>query len=119
MVMLLGMAGLIIDGGAVFAQQRIAQNGADGSANAGAIVLAQWVTDQAGPMQDAQVNAAVQDIAGRNELIGATAVYTNNLGEPIPGATVGVGPKHSKRSARRKGCRKPYSEWHVLQGAGR
>ena len=92
MVMLLGMAGLIIDGGAVFAQQRIAQTGADGSANAGAIVLAQWVTDQAGPMQDAQVNAAVQEIAGLNELLAATAVYTNNLGEPIPGATVGAGP---------------------------
>jgi Putative Flp pilus-assembly TadE/G-like len=91
LVMLLGMTGLIIDGGAVFAQQRIAQNGADGAANAGAIVLAQWSTDQSGPMQDAQVDAAVQDIASRNELIGATAVYTDNVGDPIPGAAVGGG----------------------------
>ena len=91
MVALLGMTGLIIDGGAVFAQQRIAQNGADGAANAGAIVLAQWVTDQTGPIQDAEVNAAVLDIAGRNDLAGVSATYTDNVGDVIPGATVGAG----------------------------
>jgi hypothetical protein len=91
MAFLIGMAGLIIDGGAVFAQQRIAQNGADGAANAGAIALAQWSTDKGGAIQDAQVDAAVQDIADRNGLQNPVAVYTDNLGVPIPGETVGDG----------------------------
>ena len=40
LVALIAMTGLILDGGAVFAQQRVAQNGADGAANAGTVVIA-------------------------------------------------------------------------------
>ena len=40
LVALIAMTGLILDGGAVFAQQRVAQNGADGAATAGTVVIA-------------------------------------------------------------------------------
>ena len=35
LVVIVGMTGLVIDGGAVFAQQRVAQNGSDAAATAG------------------------------------------------------------------------------------
>lgn len=89
MTFLVGMVGLIIDGGAVYAHQRMAQNGADGAANAGAVVLAQWVTDQGGPLQDTAVELAVNEIAASNNLADVVARYTTNTGADISGTDVG------------------------------
>ena len=41
MVAIVAMVGLVIDGGAVFAQQRLAQNGSDAAATAGALIVAE------------------------------------------------------------------------------
>ena len=43
LVAVIGMVGLVIDGGALFAQQRVAQNGADGAATAGTVVIAEYM----------------------------------------------------------------------------
>ena len=41
MIALISLTALVLEGGNAYAQQRVVQNGADGAANAGAVVLAQ------------------------------------------------------------------------------
>jgi hypothetical protein len=83
MVALLAMVGLIIDGGNAFAQQRVTQNGADASSEAGAVVLMQKLVGV--PSQDdAAVNAAVQGVASTNQLATPVlACYTDLDGTPL------------------------------------
>ena len=83
-VALLAMLGLIVDGGIAYAHQRMAQNGADASANAGGVVLAQWVTNKSGPLQDSDALAAVTTTADANGLEGWTATYTDAYGANLP-----------------------------------
>ena len=89
LVVVVGMTGLLIDGGAVFAQQRVAQNGADGAATAGAVVIAEHL----GPATrtGAQVYAAVDAVATSTGLEDWTAVYTDDFGAPIGQAVVNSG----------------------------
>jgi len=81
LVAIVGMVGLVIDGGAVFAQQRISQNGADGASTAGAVVIAQYMGGAARTNHD--VYQAVSDNATANRLDSWTAEYTDDFGTPI------------------------------------
>ena len=55
LVAIVGMVGLVIDGGALFAQQRISQNGADAAATAGTVVIAQYMGGATTPDQPERV----------------------------------------------------------------
>ena len=82
LVAIVGMIGLVIDGGALFAQQRIAHNGADGAATAGALVIAEGMGGAAGRDNKA-VYDAINANALANGLAGWSAEYTNDFGQPI------------------------------------
>jgi hypothetical protein len=82
LVAVVGMVGLVLDGGAVFAQQRVAQNGADGAATAGTVVIAQYMGGATGRDNQA-VYDAVEASAIANGLAGWTAEYTDDFGDPI------------------------------------
>jgi hypothetical protein len=81
LVAIVGMVGLVIDGGALFAQQRIAQNGADAASTAGAVVIAEYMGGATRTNQ--QVYDAVRQSALDNELAGWTAEYTDDFGHPL------------------------------------
>jgi hypothetical protein len=104
LVAIVGMVGLVIDGGALIAQQRVAQNGADGTATAGAVVIAESLggTSHTG----AEVKGAIDDMAAANGLGSTTAVYTDDFGVPIGEAVVSSGsiPK-AARGVRVQGSR--------------
>ena len=94
LVAIVAMVALIVEGGNAFAQQRITQNGADAAANAGAVVLAQQLGSP-GTKSDADVDAAVDNVAGLNNLVSWTGYYTNVAGAYVgPGGAV-VGSKAS------------------------
>jgi hypothetical protein len=83
MVALLAMVALIIDGGNAFAQQRITQNGADASAEAGAVVLMQKLVGVPNS-EDAAVETAVRNVADVNHLQAPVlACYTDLSGIPL------------------------------------
>ncbi len=83
MIALIGMVGLIIDGGALFAQQRLAQNGADAASTAGTLVIAENLGSVTDIRTQHDVYVAVTAMAAKNGLAGATAVYTDDVGQPI------------------------------------
>jgi Flp pilus assembly protein TadG len=103
LVALIGMVGLVIDGGNAWAQQRMTQNSADGAAEAGSVILAQYYagatapsTGYAGPCPTSTAN--VWDLAVCKAVYGAglannvtveTADYTNFDGSTILGAVGG------------------------------
>ena len=96
MVAILLGAGLVVDGGWAFAQQRQTQNAMDAAANAGAVVLVQnlpfRVQGQAEPRTDQAVLNQIVDVAGSNGVtdLSPDAVYTDITGRPlIPTVTVG------------------------------
>jgi hypothetical protein len=92
MVAIVGMVGLVLDGGALFAQQRIAQNGADGAATAGTVVIAEYMGG-ATTRTNQHVYDAVEQSTLANGLESWTAEYTNDFGQPIGVPLVpGVGP---------------------------
>jgi hypothetical protein len=92
LVAIVGMVGLVIDGGALFAQQRISQNGADGTATAGTVVIAQYMGGATG-LGNQQVWDAAEANALANGLAGWTAEYTDDFGQPIGiNVTDGAGP---------------------------
>lgn len=82
LVAIVGMVGLVLDGGALFAQQRIAQNGSDGAANAGTVVIAEYMGG-ATTRTNQDVYDAVEASALANDLAGWTAEYTDDFGVPI------------------------------------
>jgi hypothetical protein len=86
-VMLLSMAilAVIVDGGNVVTQQRVAQTGADSTAEAGAIVLAQRLAGAATPSGgwDAQVLSKLTSTASANKVSIQAAYYTDICGIPL------------------------------------
>jgi len=90
LVAIVAMAGLLIDGGTAFAQQRIAQNGSDGTATAGTVVVAQSLSGVARTGNDVKV--AVDSVAAANGLNVLVAEYTDDLGQPIGQNVTNAGP---------------------------
>lgn len=100
MFAIIALVALVIDGGSVFAQQRVAQNGADGTATAGTLVVAQALAGAS--RTDGDVLAAVTSAASSNGLENATAIYTDDLGVPLaPPQVVGANPTASVPGAAR------------------
>jgi len=85
---ILAVLALLVDGGFAYAHQRQAQNGADAAANAGGVVLAEWVVNKGGSLQDQAVADAVAASASSNGLETPAAEYTDVTGQPI-GVSVG------------------------------
>ena len=85
MVALLAVIAMIVDGGNLWSQQRIVQNGSDAAAEGGAIVLAQKLAGAATPVGgwDAEVNAKVQAGAALNGITVSAAYYTDICGIPL------------------------------------
>ncbi len=79
MVALIGGVSLVIEGGNAYAHQRVAQNAADATANAGATVLAQRLGGAV--KTDADVLAATDAVASANALTSYTAYYTDVKGK--------------------------------------
>ncbi|HXG39866.1 MAG TPA: pilus assembly protein TadG-related protein [Candidatus Limnocylindrales bacterium] len=85
-VAVLTMAGLIIDGGNAFAQQRITQNHVDAAAEAGAVQLARRLAGVPGTNAewDQRVRDAILERASRGGLTGVgTMQYTDLAGNPL------------------------------------
>jgi hypothetical protein len=83
LVVIVGMVGLIIDGGALFAQQRTAQNGSDAVATAGTVVIAENLGSATDIRTNQDVWNAIDAMATDNGLVGWTAEYTDDFGVPI------------------------------------
>ena len=77
--------GFIIDVGYAWAEQRNTQNGADASARAGAVVLAEHQADVANPKTGLEVWNAVHSTAAQNETTVADARYTDWQGVALAG----------------------------------
>lgn len=81
MIAMIGLVALVLEGGNAYAQQRVVQNGADASANAGTVVLAQRLGGT--NRTDADVFTAVSAVATSNQITAFTGRYTNVQGQPI------------------------------------
>jgi hypothetical protein len=95
MVVILAVAGLVLEGGNAYAQQRISQNGADSAANAGAIVVARALTGAPGANDGAVFTAVNQAVAQHqlstgDDLQAVQATYTDGVGALL-GVPVGSG----------------------------
>ena len=73
-----------------FAQQRVAQNGADGAATAGALVIAQNLGSAT--RTGDQVYDAIEGVANETGLANWTAIYTDDFGDPIGADVIATGP---------------------------
>ena len=78
MIAMIAGAALVLEGGNAAAQQRVAQNGADAAANAGAAVLAENLAGN--PRTDGQVLARLQVVANSNGLGAPGGWYTDFSG---------------------------------------
>src|SRR5690348_8390640 len=92
---LIGMVGLVIDGGNAFAQQRKTQNGADAAAEAGATELARRAIGV--PGTDAQWDArgwqAIQSSITYNDVVlNGIPQYTDFDGNPVGNINTGTIP---------------------------
>jgi hypothetical protein len=85
MLLSIAMLAVIVDGGNVVTQQRVAQTGADSTAEAGAIVLAQRLIGTTVPSigWDATVNLKLAQSAAANNVSVKAAYYTDICGIPL------------------------------------
>ncbi len=85
LVVLMGVSGLVIDGGNAMANERGVQNGADAAAEAGALVLASRLAGATTPAGgwDASINAAILSSAAANGVTVEAAYYTDICGIPL------------------------------------
>ena len=81
----LAMVGTIVDGGNVLAQQRVAQNGSDATAEAGAVILAERLAGAATPSGgwDLNIAARLAQTATANNITVEAAYYTDICGIPL------------------------------------
>jgi len=79
------MVATIVDGGNVLAQQRVTQNGADATAEAGAVLLAERLAGATEPSGGWDLNIAgrLQQTAEANNMTVETAYYTDICGIPL------------------------------------
>ena len=75
----------IVDGGNVLAQQRVTQNGADATAEAGAVILAQRLSGVKEPTGgwDNNIHARLLQTAAANNMTVQAAYYTDICGIPL------------------------------------
>jgi len=89
MLVLIGLVGLVIDGGHAWGQQRHGQNGVDSIVLGGAIMLAEnqpYIADgEAVPHTDEAIETRLLELAGKNGLVFDEAFYTDFDGNPLPG----------------------------------
>jgi Flp pilus assembly protein TadG len=83
MVAIVIMVGLVIDGGALYAQQRLAQNGADAISTAATLVIAENLGSATEIRDQHDVWFAADQIAAKDGLAGWTGVYTDDSGVPL------------------------------------
>jgi len=85
MLLSIAMLAVIVDGGNVVTQQRVAQTGADSTAEAGAIVLAQRLIGGSTPAGgwDHAVEAKLNESAAANKISVKAAYYTDICGIPL------------------------------------
>jgi hypothetical protein len=85
MITILAMIALIVDGGNLWSQQRIVQNGSDASAEGGAIILAKKLAGVTTPVSgwDAEVHTQVLANAAANGITVDHAYYTDICGIPL------------------------------------
>jgi hypothetical protein len=81
----IAMVGTIVDGGNVLAQQRVTQNGADATAEAGAVILAERLSGVSEPSGGWDVNiwARLTQTATANNITIDAAYYTDICGIPL------------------------------------
>ena len=101
LVVMIGLVGLVIDGGHAWGKLRQTQNGADAVAKSGAVVIQQMLAEIGTPT-DGTVGCAVADMAAANDVDLISAEYTDHLGAvtgpvgacgsgaPIPDGAQGV-----------------------------
>jgi putative Flp pilus-assembly TadE/G-like protein len=79
------MVATIVDGGNVLAQQRVTQNGADATAEAGAVILAERLAGVAEPSGgwDLNVWTSINQVAAANGITIDAAYYTDICGIPL------------------------------------
>ncbi|HEY4227551.1 MAG TPA: pilus assembly protein TadG-related protein [Candidatus Limnocylindrales bacterium] len=79
------MVATIIDGGNVLAQQRVAQNGVDAAAEAGAVLLAERLAGASDPSSgwDINISARIAQVAAANNITVRAAYYTDICGIPL------------------------------------
>ena len=84
-VVALAMVATIVDGGNVLAQQRVTQNGADATAESGAVMLAERLAGAAAPSGgwDVNIAARLQQTAAANHITIDAAYYTDICGIPL------------------------------------
>lgn len=85
MLLSIAMLAVIVDGGNVVTQQRVAQTGADSTSEAGAIVLAQRLIGTTTPAGgwDTTVAAKLAESASANKVTVKAAYYTDICGIPL------------------------------------
>jgi len=81
----LAMVATIVDGGNVLAQQRVAQNGADATAESGAVMLAERLAGATAPSGgwDLNIAARLGQTAAANNITVEAAYYTDICGIPL------------------------------------
>jgi hypothetical protein len=79
------MVATIVDGGNVLAQQRVAQNGVDAAAEAGAVLLAERLSGASDPSGgwDVNISARIAQVAAANNVTVRAAYYTDICGIPL------------------------------------
>ena len=84
-VVALAMVGTIVDGGNVLAQQRVTQNGADATAESGAVMLAERLAGASEPSGgwDTNIAARLAQTAAANHITLEAAYYTDICGIPL------------------------------------
>jgi hypothetical protein len=89
MIALIGMVGLVVDGGYAWTRQRVAQNAADAAAKAGTVEIQHFIAD--GDRDGNDVACATLDAADRNDVVLERAVYSDAFGSPLS-PEIAVGP---------------------------
>jgi hypothetical protein len=79
------MVATIVDGGNVLAQQRVAQNGVDAAAEAGAVLLAERLAgaDEPSGGWDVNISGRIAQVAAANNITITVAYYTDICGIPL------------------------------------
>ena len=79
------LVSVIVDGGNLYAQQRVTQNGVDAAAQAGAVLLAERLAgaDEPSGGWDVNIGARISQVAEANNVTIRAAYYTDICGIPL------------------------------------